>query len=509
MESEEVNDERVSTGVEGIDEVLNGGFVSERTYMVRGDPGTGKSLLGLHFLLSGVENGEDVLYINLEESTENIRQNATSFGFDVEGVEFLDLSPDSEFFSQDLSYDIFSPDEVEQESLTAAIADRVETLVPDRVFVDPLTQLRYLAPDDYQFRKQVLSFMQFLHREGATVLFTSQDTTPQPDDDLQFMSDGTITLTREPRERTLEVTKFRASGFEDGRHSFRITNDGMRVFPDLIPRQHGREFADETVPSGVPELDQLLYGGLERGTATIITGPTGVGKTTTGIQFMKEAAGRGERSVVYTFEEGRETLLHRCESINMPVREMIDRGTLTIDEIEPLELSADEFAHRVRREVEENGTEIVMLDGIVGYRLSVHGNRDDLTREIHKLGKYMKNMGATLILINETNSIAGDFEVTDEGVSYLADNILFLRHLEIEGEMRKAIGVLKKRTSDFERSVREFRMDEYGIRIGAPMTELRGILNGTPEWVDRSASAGGSDDSVDASDRADAGDDRR
>ncbi|KYH26112.1 DNA repair and recombination protein RadB [Halalkalicoccus paucihalophilus] len=484
MQTQESVGERVSTGIEGVDSILHGGFLPERTYMVRGDPGTGKSLLGLHFLLRGTERDEEVLYINLEESEENIRQNAVSFGFDIEGIEFLDLSPDSEFFSKDLSYDIFSPDEVEQESLTAEIADRVETLTPDRVFVDPLTQLRYLAPDDYQFRKQVLSFMQFLHGEGATVLFTSQDTTPQPDDDLQFMSDGTITLTRDARERLLEVTKLRGSDFEDGRHSFRIREGRMCVFPDLIPRQHGREFADETIPSGVPELDQLLYGGLERGTATIITGPTGVGKTTTGIQFMKEAAGRGERSVVYTFEEGRETLIHRCESINMPVGEMLEKGTLRIEEIEPLELSADEFAYRVRQEVEEEGTEIVMLDGIVGYRLSVYGNHDDLTREIHKIGKYMKNMGATLLLINETNSIAGNFEVTDEGVSYLADNILFLRHLEIGGEMRKAIGVLKKRTSDFERTVREFKLDEYGIRIGEPMTDLRGILNGTPEWID-------------------------
>lgn len=486
MQTQEAVAERVSTGVEGVDSILHGGFVPERTYMARGDPGTGKSLLGLHFLLAGADEAEDVLYINLEESERNIRQNAASFGFSVEDVEFLDLSPDSDFFSKDLSYDIFSPDEVEQESLTAEIADRVETLTPDRVFVDPLTQLRYLAPDEYQFRKQVLSFMHFLHGEGATVLFTSQDTTPQPDDDLQFMSDGTITLSRGPRERTLEVTKFRGSDFEAGRHSFRITEGGMSVFPDLIPRQHGREFADETIPSGVPELDQLLHGGIERGTATIITGPTGVGKTTTGIQFMKEAAGRGERSVVYTFEEGKETLVHRCESINMPVGEMLERGTLTIEEIEPLELSADEFAHRVRREVEENDTEIIMLDGIAGYRLSVHGNRDDLTREIHKLGKYLKNMGATLLLINETNSIAGNFEVTDEGVSYLADTILFLRHLEISGDMRKAIGVLKKRTSDFERTVREFQLDEYGIRIGEPMTDLRGILNGTPEWVNRS-----------------------
>ncbi|MFC4357920.1 ATPase domain-containing protein [Halobium salinum] len=474
--------ERVSTGVTGLDEVLNGGLVAHRTYMIRGSPGAGKSLLGLHFLAAGVDAGDDVLYVNMEEPVAEIEQNAGALGVDTEGIEFLDLSPDSEFFADDLSYDIFSPDEVEDGEITDQISERVEEVDPDRIFVDPITQLRYLSPDEYQFRKEVLSFMQFLKERGATVLFTSQDTPTTPDDDLQFMCDGVVELDRAEQGRTVSVPKFRGSGVRDGNHALRIRDGGIEVYPRLVPRQHDTEFTAETISSGVPELDRLLNGGLERGTVTIVTGSPGVGKTTSGVQFMKEAAGRGERSVVYSFEEAKSTLVHRCESINMPVTEMIEKGTLAIEEIEALQLSATEFAHNVREEVEENDTKIVMIDGVEGYKQALRDSDEDLVRELHSVCRYLKNMGVTVILMNEMRTIVGEFQLTQEGLSYLSDSILFIQHIEVDGRMRKVIGVLKKRTSDFERTVREFQITEYGVKIGEPMDGLRGILSGSPTW---------------------------
>lgn len=477
-------DDRVPTGVEGIDEVLNGGLIPERTYMVRGEPGTGKSIFGLHFLTEGVAADETALYINLEESEEDVRQNARSLDLDLGDVEFLDLSPDVEFFTDDRSYDIFATDEVEGPGTVAEITDEVESLEPDRVFVDPITQLRYLTPDEYQFRKQVLSFMNFLNDHGATVVFTSQDTAATPDDDLQFLSDGTVHLGHTDEGRFLRVRKFRGSGFESGRHSMRVDVGGLRVFPSLVPRHHDRSFSAETVSSGIPALDELLHGGIERGTVTIVSGPSGVGKTTTGVQFMREAAGRGERSVVYTFEEGKETLLHRCEAIDIPVDQMRERGTLHVEEMEALQVSADEFAHRVRREVEAEDARIVMLDGVAGYRLTLQAPDEELTRKLHSLCRYLKNVGVTVILVNETPEVTGNFVVSEEGLSYLADNVLFMRYLELRGRMLKAIGVLKKRTSDFERSMREFQITEHGVKIGEPLTDLRGILTGTPTWLE-------------------------
>lgn len=474
--------DRLTTGVPGLDEVLWGGFVPKRAYLVRGGPGSGKTTLGLHFLSAGAASSNPTLYITLGEPAEQIQTNARTLGFNLAGITFLDLSPTAEFFTQVQSYDIFSPAEVEQEPTTQKIIAQVETLKPQRVVLDAITQFRYLTTDAFQFRKQVLSFVRFLLEKGATVMFTSEGSETAPDDDLQFISDGVIHLDNEyTDERTLRITKFRGSNFRSGFHFMRLTDQGMEVFPRILPEVNKREFVPQVISSGVPELDELLHGGLERGSVTIITGSTGVGKTTLGLQFMKEAAGRGERSVVYAFEEAEEILLHRCESINIPVQAMIERDTLAVVQIEPLQFAPDEFANLVRQEVEERQARLVMIDSVAGYRLSVRG--DDLVSNLHALCKYLQNIGVTVVLVNEIEYVTGDFRATEVGISYMADNIIFLRYLEVQGQMRKAIGVLKKRLSDFEKTLREIEITRYGIKVGKPLTELRGILSGNPEWI--------------------------
>ena len=475
---------RISTGIPGLDELLSGGFIPERSYLVRGRPGTGKTILGLHYLTTGVANGESALFINLEEEVEDIKQNATEFGFDLTGVDFLDLSPKSDFFTDDRGYDIFEPSQVERDPLIETISERVTELQPDRVFVDPITQFRYLSADEYQFRKQALSFMRLLSELGATVMFTTQATDSKPDDDLQFMSDGTIELGDSAMGSTIDVPKFRGSSVQDGHHAMDITDAGIVVYPELHPGSHDRQFESEAISSGVPELDEMLNGGIERGTVTVISGPTGAGKTTLSTHFMKEAAERGERSLMYLFEESAATLRTRSEAIGVPVRDMEDRGTLAIEELEPLDMSPQQFAQEVRHEVENGGGDIVMIDGIAGYQIAIQGDRQKLTRKLHAVCRYLTNMGVTVILVDESSTLMEEFRATDSGVSYLADNILFLRHMEYGGELRKVVGVLKKRTSDFQRSLRELEITESGLKVGDPLKELRGILSGTPEWTD-------------------------
>jgi circadian clock protein KaiC len=267
------------------------------------------------------------------------------------------------------------------------------------------------------------------------------------------------------------------------------------VYPALEPSRHESEYRAESVSSGVPEIDELLNGGLSRGTVSIISGPTGVGKTTLGTQFMKEAAGRGERSVIYLFEEGTETFMNRSKAVNIPVDDMIERGTLEVIEVEALERSPQEFAHMVRTEIEENSTDIVMIDGIAGYKLTLRGEDDTMLQRMHALGRYLNNMGVTTVFVDETKNITGEFNATQENISYLADNIVFLRHLEVEGELQKAIGVLKKRTSDFERTLRQFQITGHGIKVGEPLTGMRGILSGTPEMIGQGPDPGRNDPS--------------
>jgi circadian clock protein KaiC len=469
---------RISTGISGLDEILDGGLLAGRAYLVRGGPGCGKTTLGLHFLTCGSANGEPALFITLAEPEAQLRANAERASFDLAGVTFLDLSPDVNFFSEAQSYDIFSPSEVEREPITRKIIERLDQLKPRRVFIDSMTQFRYLAVDAFQFRKQALSFLRFLATREATVLLTSEGTSEAPDDDLRFMSDGVIELDSTRDGRAVRVHKFRGSDFRTGPHTIRIGERGLTVFPRLQPESYGRASPGATSPSGIVALDRMLAGGLERGTVTLITGPTGVGKTTLGLVFMKAAAERGERSVVYTFEENPEILLHRCEAMDIPVRAMMERGTLSVISVEPLQFTPDEFASMVRFQVEDLNSRMVMVDSASGYRLSLRG--EDPARYLHALCKYLANMSVTTLLINEVEAITGDFRATEIGISYIADNIIFLRYVEIDGALHKAIGVLKKRLSDFEKSIHSIKLTARGVEVGEPL-RLQGLLQGTAE----------------------------
>lgn len=473
---------RLSSGIEGLDEVLDGGFLPGQTYLVRGGPGCGKTTLGWHFLTANLEDGGTRLLISLGEASKQLKRNGAASGFPVDAVEVLDLSPNADFFVHNQSYDLFAAAQVEQSPVNERIVAQVRDLKPRRVFIDSITQLRYLATDAYQFRQQAVSFLRFLLHEGATVLFTSEASQEAPDEDLQFISDGILTLEMTHQGRGVEISKFRGSSFRKGYHAMRISDRGLVVFPHLMASD-GPVIVGlpRLCPAGIPEIDELLNGGIESGTVTIISGPSGVGKTTLGLQFIKEAAGRGDRSVVYLFEEAVDTLLNRCEGINIPVRAMVERGTLTVVKVDPLLYSPDEFAHQVRLEVEQAGAKIIMVDSVLGYKLSFQ--EDDLIRNIHSLCQYLKGKGVTTLLTNEVESITGDFKATELGVSYLADNIIFLRYLEIQGQLRRAIGVLKKRLSDFEKTLREFEISRYGIKVGRPLAQLRGILSGVPEFL--------------------------
>lgn len=471
---------RLSTGVSGLDEILQGGLIANRAYLVRGGPGTGKTTLGLHYLTAQASKAKTSLLITFGEPGEQILGNGADMGLDLAPVDCLDLSPNSAFFTEIKTYDFFSPAEVEKDPITKQIVDRVVDLQPERIFVDSMTQFRYITADAFQFRKQVLAFTRFMLEQGATVLFTSESSPDIPDHDLQFMSDGVIHLEITATRRTVSVTKFRSSGFQTGKHSLCLKSSGMTVFPKLLPETYKRDFQPEPIPSGIPALDKMLRGGIERGMVTLFRGPSGVGKTTIGLQFMKEAASRMERSVVYTFEEEVEVILRRSEKLKIPARVMTEQGSLAIKKIEPLQYTPDEFSSLVRYEVEENQVRIVMIDSVAGYSLSMQG--EDFLSHLHALCKYLSNMGVAVILINETALLEDDEKSTDDSFTYLADNLILLRYMDRheEGrvELRKSIAVIKKRLSDFEKTLREVKITRYGVEVGPPLTGLQGILEG-------------------------------
>lgn len=471
---------RLSIGVEGLDTILKGGLIANRAYLVRGGPGTGKTTLGLHFLTAPSTSRKSSLLICFGEPGEQILETGKDMGLDLKSLHCLDLSPDSAFFSQAQTYDFFSPAEVEKDPITQKIVDQVTQLKPDLIFVDSMTQFRYITADAFQFRKQVLAFVRFILEQGATVVFTSENSPDTPDHDLQFMSDGVINLDIAPHRRTIHISKFRSSGFQTGHHSLRLGPQGMTVFPKLLPEAYKRDFQPEPLPSGIPSLDKMLRGGIERGMVTLFRGPSGVGKTTIGLQFMKEAASRMERSVVFTFEEDVEVILRRSEKLKIPARVMMEQGSLAVIKIEPLQYTPDEFSSVVRHEVEDNHVRIVMIDSVSGYSLSMQG--EDFLNHLHALCKYLANMGVAVILINETALLNEDDNTTNDSFTYLADNLILLRYIDHHEdgtvELRKSISVIKKRLSDFEKTLRELTITRYGVEVGPPLMGVQGILSG-------------------------------
>lgn len=471
-----------STGIQGLDELLRSGVIKGRMYLISGDPGTGKTTLGMHFLEEGLSNSETVLYIHGEESSEELVANAAEFDIDIAGANFLDLGPESDFFTDDPSYDLVNPRNIEERRYTQAIYEAVQEIDPDRIIIDPLTQLQYFEASEYHYRKRILSFIRFLKEQEITVLTTvSLDVNPSVTNEIRSLSDGVIRLTRTRDGRRIEVEKNRGRGQVEGDHGLEIRSQGLEVFPKVRPQPSDRSFDPKPIRSGIDELDELVGGGFERGTVTFISGPPGVGKTTLGATYATQAADEQGRSAIYLFEERIETFLHRCHSLGIPVEELRQQGVLSIHVIEPLAVSAEEFAHMVQNEVEEGGTETVLIDGINGYVSAIQGDDDELERELHALTRYLCNREVTVFITDAIHQITGLSAGTSRQISPIADNLLFLSYIELRGSLQRVVGVLKKRAGGFEHTLREFEITDDGLRVGAPMTNLHGILRGTAQ----------------------------
>jgi circadian clock protein KaiC len=488
----------VTSGIPGLDAILDGGLVCGRAYQVRGLPGTGKTILSWYFLTGphrDVAQNESPdassLLITFDESEEQLRTDAGRFGFDTEPVDVLDLSPTSDKFVGEGNPDNFySTGSPSLGSIAEDITDTVDAMAPTRIVVDSMSHFRQFVADPSQDRTQILSLLRYLKEQDATVLLVSEGG-DNPGGKLDYLSDGIIELRRGANGRTIEVLKQRGHQFQSGRHSLSIGPEGMSVHPRLNPAEKEDTEVGAVLSSGIPQLDELLGGGIAEQTITMFSGPSGVGKTTLGLQFMKEAAGRGKKSILYSFEEETGTILHRSSSINLPVRGMVEQGTLQVRQFRPWSFDEGLFVDQVRRDVAE-GAQIVMLDSISSYEAC--GRPEHMRAQLHRLCKFLIEHGLTVLLVNEIREITGTFRATEGEVSHLADNLIFLRYLEIEGELRKAIGILKKRAGNFEKTLREFRISEHGIRVGAPLVELRGVLSGNPEWTNNKNGATSAED---------------
>jgi circadian clock protein KaiC len=293
--------------------------------------------------------------------------------------------------------------------------------------------------------------------------------------------------------RELQVRKFRGSEFLTGFHDFTLGRGGLTVYPRLVASHHGSVFPREVIASGVAALDQLLGGGIDRGTSTLFTGPPGAGKSTIALQYAAAAAERGDHAAVFVFDETKSALLTRSHGLGMRIKEGKGAGAIAIEQIDPAAISPGEFAHRVLLAVERDGARVVMIDSLNGY-LNAMPVDDFLTAQLHELLTYLNNQGVATFMTVAQIGLVGSNMTSPVEASYLADSVVLLRYFEIAGTVRKAISVLKKRTGGHEGSIRELWFDKHGIHLSEPLLELRGVLTGVPTEAQQFARQAGQDE---------------
>ena len=479
---------RISTGVPGLDDIVAGGLEPGRVYLVEGTPGTGKTTLSLQFLMSGRDTGETVLYVTLSESELELRTVAASHGWDLQGVEIFELISEAGL-DPDQEQTVLHPSELELGETIRGVMARVDELRPARVVFDSLSELRLLAESPLRYRRQVLALKQLFTQRGCTVVLLDDRTGSGTDLQLHSIAHGVITLEQLAAEygaerRRLRVVKLRGSKFRGGYHDFRLDAGGLDVFPRLVAGGHQNDFGGAPVSTGAPGLDALLGGGLVPGTNTLLIGPSGAGKTTTAIRAVLAALERGERAAYFLFDEGMRTLLTRTANLGMDLSSYLEAGRLTVRQVDPAELSPGEFANLIRATV-DRGVNVVVIDSLNAYLQSMPGERH-LLLQMHELLGYLNQRGVLTLMVLGQHGLVGDAR-TDLDLSYLADSIVLLRYFEGDGEVRKAISVVKTRTAAHERTIREFWFDRSGLQVGEPLRGFRGVFSGTPTWTDDAA----------------------
>ena len=471
----------VSTGIAGLDSLLKGGFTPNRIYLVEGLPGTGKTTMSLQFLLEGRDRGERGLYVALSETAGELLAVGASHGWSLDGIELFQL-PSPHTAAVEEQYTLYHPAEVELGDTIRALVAVVDRLRPARIVLDSLSELKLLARDPLRFRRQILALKTYFAGLDTTVLLLD-DRASGDDAQLQSLCHGVLLLEQLPFEygrarRRLRVVKFRGVAATEGFHDFTISRGGIAVFPQIEPPERS-EVSPMPVESGIAEMDRLVGGGIAWGTTTLFIGPSGSGKSTLATQYITHTR---ERASIYLFDERLRTYMHRCDALGMRLSEQIGSGRITITQVEPGQLSPGEFSHRVRREVEELGARMVLIDSINGYLHAIPQSDAPLAR-MHELLSFLNERGVATILVLAQHGIVGTMMSTPLDVSYLADTVMILRFFEAQGRVRRAISVVKMRSGVHEATIRELKLGPKRVHIGEALTDFHGVLTGVPRYV--------------------------
>ena len=473
-----------ATGIDGLDHILLGGFPRNHVYLLQGDPGVGKTTLGLQFLLEGVRLGEPALYLTLSETRDELHAVAESHRWDMTGVNVFEQLVGEQSLEEEDST-VFYPSEIELGQTIKAMLTEVDRIKPKRVVLDSLSEIRLLAQSTLRYRKQILALKQFFGSRNITVVFLDDRTAEVNDLQLQSVPHGVVELERYTplygnARRRLQLVKIRGLNFRDGYHDFSIKTGGIVVYPRIIAAEHPRYLQQEQVASGVAALDEMLGGGLDRGTSTLVMGPAGSGKSALSTQYAVGAAQRGEKAAMFIFEESISSLFNRSGSLGMPLKELHESGKIIVRQIDPAQLQPGEFASLVREAVERDGVRVLVIDSLNGY-LNAVPEEKFLLLHLHELLSYLGHAGVATVLVFAQHGLVGSMHSVVD-VSYLADTVILMRYFEARGRIRKAVSIMKKRGGIHDTAIRDFSMSAAGLTVGAPLEDYRGVLTGVPTF---------------------------
>jgi circadian clock protein KaiC len=492
------------TGVPGLDDVLLGGLTEGNIFLLEGAPGTGKTTIALRFLLTGAEAGERGLYVTMSETEKELRSGAASHGWHLGAdIVVFEVVPPESLSDDDHRQSLLHSSDLELGETTNTILSAVERVQPKRIVLDSLSEIRLLAQSSLRYRRQVLALKHYFSRYGATVLLLDDLSSEAGDKTVHSIAHGVIKLEElapdyGAERRRLRILKYRGRAFRGGFHDFAIGTGGVSVFPRLVAAEHRSRTSRATISSGVAELDLLLGGGLEQGSSTLVLGPAGTGKSTFVLQFISAALERGEKAALFVFDEELGLLFDRTRRLGIDLEAMRDAGNLHVEQVDAAELSPGEFAHTVRAVVDKAQAKTVVIDSLNGYRASMP-EENALVLHIHELLQYLNRQGASTFLTVAQHGLVGDMRAPIE-VTYLADTVILLRYFEALGRVRRAVSIIKKRTGGHEESIREFRIGQGGLTVGAALTGFQGVLAGVPTFVGNAGPllSAGSTDNEDA-----------
>ena len=475
------------TGVTGLDDVLAGGLARGHVFLLEGKPGAGKTTIALQFLVNGERAGERCLYITLSETERELRAGAFSHGWTIgEAVTIKELLPPESLLDEEQQQSLLYASELELVETTKLIFEVVERIKPSRVVLDSLSEIRLLAQSSLRYRRQILAIKHFFTKHDMTVLLLDDLTSDATDHTVHSIAHGVIRMEERapdygPEKRRLRVIKYRGHKYRGGFHDLIIETGGIKVFPRLVAAEHRMEFDRGRISTRILEFDELLGGGVEQGSSTLILGPAGTGKSLITVMFALAAAARGEKAALFIFDEELGLLFNRMKDLGIELEAMHRKGDLEIEQFDAAELSPGEFAHRVRTTVRDKNIKTVIIDSLNGYQAAMPDERM-LILHIHELLQFLNRQGATTFMTVAQHGLVGDMK-SPVDVTYLADIVILLRYFEAHGSVRRAISIIKKRTGRHETTIREFFIGKGGLSLGGPLDQFRGVLSGVPTYI--------------------------